>query len=297
MPLIFTNRNNGNGKLDLLQRGSSLGGLRMFTVSTGGGGGGGLDADATAFIDAAGITNETQKSAINTLVTDLKAYGIWTKMKAIYPFVGGTATTHKWNLKDPRDLDAAFRLTFSGGWTHSTTGALPNGSNAYANTYFQIATHGLQNSGHLSFYSRTNDTSKTGMDIGEYNSGPWSYIFQDARFSPKTRDYRWSDTGAGGIARLENPARTDGYFVASRRSVNDVEGYRNAITDATASIASTAPSSNRIFIGAGNAGGSASLYSARECAFASIGEGLTDSEVANLNTAVQTYQTTLGRQV
>ncbi len=50
-----------------------------------------LDPDAQAFITAAGITDATQQSAINTLVTDLKGYGIWTKMKAIYPFVGGTS--------------------------------------------------------------------------------------------------------------------------------------------------------------------------------------------------------------
>jgi hypothetical protein len=94
-----------------------------------------VDADATAFITAAGITNLTQASAINTLVNDLKTYGLWTKMKALYPFVGGTATSHKFNLKDPRDLDAAFRLVFTGGWTHTSTGAKPNGTTGYANTY------------------------------------------------------------------------------------------------------------------------------------------------------------------
>ncbi len=41
------------------------------------------DADAQAFITAAGITDNTQKSAIETLVTDLKGYGIWTKMSAL----------------------------------------------------------------------------------------------------------------------------------------------------------------------------------------------------------------------
>ena len=34
-----------------------------------------------------------------------------------------------------------------------------------------------------------------------------------------------------------------------------------------------------------------------QCAFASIGEGLTDAEASSFYTAVQTYQTTLGRQV
>ena len=57
-----------------------------------------FDADAQAFITAAVITDNTQITAINTLVTDLKAYNIWSKMKALYPFVGGTASTHKWNL-------------------------------------------------------------------------------------------------------------------------------------------------------------------------------------------------------
>ena len=68
------------------------------------------DPDAIAFLMAAGITDGTQAAAINTLVIRMKADGIWTKMKAIYPFVGGSAASHKWNLKDPRDLDAAYRL-------------------------------------------------------------------------------------------------------------------------------------------------------------------------------------------
>jgi hypothetical protein len=38
-------------------------------------------------------------------------------------------------------------------------------------------------------------------------------------------------------------------------------------------------------------------YTDRECAFASIGDGLTDTEAANFYTAVQAYQTTLSRQV
>ena len=93
-----------------------------------------FDADAQAFITAAVITDVTQQNAINTLVVDLKGYSIWTKFSAIYPIVGGTAAQHKFNLKNPLDTDAAFRLVFSGGWTHSANGALPNGTNGYADT-------------------------------------------------------------------------------------------------------------------------------------------------------------------
>ena len=95
--------------------------------------GSGFDPDAQAFITAAAITDSTQQNAINTLVIALKGYSIWTKMKAIYPIVGGVASSHKYNLKDPRDLDAAFRLTFTVGWTHSANGMTP--SVAYANTF------------------------------------------------------------------------------------------------------------------------------------------------------------------
>ena len=94
-----------------------------------------VDPDAQAFITAAGITNPTQQTAINTLVVSLKANGIWTKMKAIYPMVGGTATSHKFNLKDPRDLDVAFRLSFVGGVTHNSNGITVNGVNGYCQTW------------------------------------------------------------------------------------------------------------------------------------------------------------------
>jgi len=63
-----------------------------------------VDPDAQAFITAAGITNPTQQSAINTLVVNLKGYSIWTKFKAIYPVVGGSASSHAVNLKTPGNL-------------------------------------------------------------------------------------------------------------------------------------------------------------------------------------------------
>ena len=125
-----------------------------------------IDPDAQAFITAAGITDPTQQSAINTLVLDMKGYGIWTKMKAIYPFVGGTATTHKYNLKDPQDLDAAFRLVFFGGWTHSSNGVQGNGTNGYADTKFNPNTgYSVNDNAHISVYSRSNQ-SAVDVDFG-----------------------------------------------------------------------------------------------------------------------------------
>ncbi len=90
------------------------------------------------------------------MVVDLKGFGLWSKMKAVYPFVGGTATTHKFNLKDPRDTNAAFRIVFSGGITHSSNGSQGNGVNGFANTNLNILSNLSLTDTHLSFYSRTN---------------------------------------------------------------------------------------------------------------------------------------------
>jgi hypothetical protein len=76
------------------------------------------DPDAIAFIAAAGITDLVQKAAITTLVLQLKSDAIWSKFQAIYPLVGGTAFTHKFNLINPLDTNAAFRLHIFG-WRYS----------------------------------------------------------------------------------------------------------------------------------------------------------------------------------
>jgi hypothetical protein len=55
--------------------------------------------------------------------------------------------------------------------------------------------------------------------------------------------------------------------------------------------------SSKIYISAANNNGTATNFSNRELAFASIGDGLTDAEALAFYNAVQTFNTTLGRQV
>ena len=77
------------------------------------------DPDVQSFITAAALTDTTQKSALDDLVLDLKAAGLWTKMKALYPIVGGVAASHAVNLKTP----GTYNLSFTAGWVHGSTGA------------------------------------------------------------------------------------------------------------------------------------------------------------------------------
>ena len=69
------------------------------------------DLDAQAFIDAVGTLTTAEEVVVDNLVKGFKYNGTWSKHKAIYPMIGGTASAHKFNLKDPRDLDVWFRIT------------------------------------------------------------------------------------------------------------------------------------------------------------------------------------------
>lgn len=248
------------------------------------------DNDVCAFITAASITDNTQKNAINQLVTDLKSANIWTKMKAIYPFVGGTASSHKFNLKDPRDLDAAYRLVFNGGWTHSSTGALPNGTTAYADTKL-VPSVMAQNSVHTSVYLRT-DIDGLYFDIYAENSS--SGLGFLAKYS--TRKWVYTNTLSSDNA-IDFTAST-GLYIGNRTSSTSNILFRNTSKLVNGTRASLTPNSTApVYLGAGNYSGTPNIFSIRQQAFASIGDGLTDAEVTAFYNAVQTYQTTLNRQV
>jgi hypothetical protein len=248
------------------------------------------DADAVAFLTATGITDATISSAICTLVTTMKADGTWAKMSAIYPMVGGTATTQKFNLKNPLDTNAAFRLSFSGGWTHSLNGALPNGTNSFANTFFNPSANASQNSHHISYYSRTN-SNLTEVEIGGANATQGSVL--EIRTSNIT--YFRINSSTAYITAADTDSRA--FYMANRTASNVINGWRNSTKIATGVTASGTMSAQNYYLGALNNNGVTSFYSRKECAFATIGSGLTDGEAALLYSSIQAFQTTLARQV
>ena len=268
------------------------------------------DRDALAFLEAAQIYNTNQQRAIVNLVRSLKRTGLWSKMKAIYPFVGGTATSHKWNLKDPRDVDAAYRLQFNGGWTHNSDGADPNGTNAYANSYLVPSNVFTLFDSHLSYYSNESVTQVDKYPIGavsnsisfdglqffalRFDTNRYAAMQNAATQFPTSTMYAWA-----------NQTTTLGYWINSRTSstATTLKLFKNgtSIANATTSPANQALNIYSIFIGAVNnrtAGSpfAASFTSAR-CAFATIGDGLTDTDATNLYNIVDLFQKLLGRAV
>jgi hypothetical protein len=246
---------------------------------------GGLDADAAAFLTAAGITDATITSAINTLVIGLKTNNLWSKIQAAYPFVGGTENTHKFNLKNPADTNAAFRLTFAGTITHNSNGITGNGVNGTANTNYIPSTNGNQNSQHLCIYQR-NDLGATlsihgavGLNANRLDLGRQTISFMAVNQAS-------SDTVTDAVGV--------GFLIGSRTASNVSSLYRKLLKLISSTTASAAlPNINPLhFLSRSN-----TLFSAANLAYAGMGTGLTDAECVLYSGLVQNFNTTLGRQV
>lgn len=248
-----------------------------------------LDPNAQAFITAASITNATQRSAINTLVKDLKAAGIWSKFTAIYPFVGGNATAHSFNLVNT----ALYQITFVGGVTHSANGIQGNGTNGYANTNL-LGNVLPQDNNHLSVYSRTSGTNAN-YDVGTAVSGTRVLGFRAATGGPPVFIEAYNNNLT--LTTAFNTVST-GLQLWQRTASNASAYYRGDGGLVSSNIAaSNGTCAFNFFIGSVNVSGSPSGFNNRNYAFASFGQSLTSGELASFYTIVQAYQTTLGRQV
>lgn len=253
------------------------------------------DPDAGAFINAAGIGG-IQAVAINTLVNQLKAGGVWERMIAIYPFVGGTSQSCKFNLINPQDTNAAGRLTFAGTWTFDANGATPNGAaGTYAETYINPSTTPFAaTSGHMSYYCPQNYSAAAIVDIGsgDFTAGGESTIVP--RWSDGNGYLLWYNSNvANGAYTISANTSTLGYYIVNRLG-SGTQGWKNGSKLGTGSSGTT--NANRtFFLGAENNGTTNYRNSSRKHIIDTIGLGLTDTQASNLNNSVQTFVRTLNK--
>ena len=252
-----------------------------------------LTIRTNAFLTASAISDTTIRGALNTLDVGLIANSLDTKMKALYPFVGGTASTHKFNFMNAADTDAAFRLTFNGTWIHSSTGALPNGTNAFADTCLVPSAVLQQNSSSIGTYLRTNNIATAVVDIGSSNASfnQGLYILHN---STSNFDFSRNNNSANSGATSNG---SSGFIINKRTNSTDQKIIRNTNPALTNTSATTGLSNSSVYISALNVVGVAGNYSNRQTCFCFVSLGLTDTEATNYYTLVQQFQTSLGRQI
>jgi hypothetical protein len=249
----------------------------------------GVDADAAAFFGrvytAGGALSYTEVSATETLVASLKANSLWTPMKAIYPMVGASAAACAQNLKS-----SSFTGTFTSGWTFASTGVTPNGSSAYMNTAFNASTDFAATTRSMSYYNRTNTASGYDMGCSELAND----IMVASRYTGTTNAYTCFGSTTGGYTFVST-ATAIGLTMGSNIS-NTEKLFKNGTQIAT--MSKTIGNANlTITLAASNRLTGTLEFTNHECAFASIGDGLTDTQASDFYTAVQAFQTTLARNV
>ena len=249
-----------------------------------------IDTDVLNFINAVATLTDGQEDIINTLVTDLKTAGLWTKMDIIYPFIGGTAATHKYNLKAPAD----YQITWNGVWTHDANGAVSDGAaSSYGTTGWNpLSLSKNINDFHLSFYNRNGvyETNVGGRGSLGWYAANTGFCLLSNRASYGTLSIIGTD--AAWAAKSTIPL--NGLITGSRISSTDNRVYQNNTQRAISSITNSNNFTNHsVEIGRVTT----AVGSAQPFAFASVGTGLTSTDVSNLYTLIQAYQTSLSRQV
>ena len=246
------------------------------------------DLDASKVIEAIRSTGVTitpaMRHAAHYLITNKKNIGTWQLSPAVYGMMGGTAAAHKWNWKDLRDVDAAFRLVFNGSFTHDSNGSKSNGG--IADTWLSNANFTL-NSTHLSFYSKT----LAGDNGAEFGYGNFRFFlnYQGTSYADVY------DTSSGRVSGLNNG--NQGFFIANRSSSINNSIYKNGVLIAinTGSNSSTIPSFTSFGLFGRNSTSGAFDISNKICALSSIGAGLTDAQAIQDSEIVKNYQTILNR--
>jgi len=255
----------------------------------------------SAVVAAGGTVNSTMSAATITMFQSIWSNGLNTGMLAMYPFIGGTAGSHKFNGMNPVDTNGAYRLTFAGGWTHSASGATPNGTNGVAETYLQPnATSITLSGGSMGAYCGTNGPSGAVMgsigDSGGANGDGW--VLYPGLNNPGLQEacFFWkSDAGAFNGSTM---ADTLGLMSISRTGTTNVNMYRRGTLLASVSFASSSLTNFTLALGARNTlNGTPLEYSTYRHQFTYVHKGLTPTQMTTLNGIIQTYQTSLGRNV
>lgn len=235
-----------------------------------------------AWIDETGETDTTIIDALNTLEQGLIDNSLTSKILALYPMVGGTATKHKYNFMNT----AAYQITFSGGITHSSTGVLFNGTNGNGDTGIVPRSVLTQFNSGFGYYSRTTTTPGSGEYIGSYDGSTILGFGRGVNTAYNIDVGSYIDlTTSYGKTFLVNRIANNSYSVWG-------DGITTSTSPKTILTSGVLPNTSLCF---GTLSGS--FFSLIEMAAGYVTDGLSDSEASTFVGLISAFQTTLSRNV
>jgi len=259
---------------------------------------GGASVMYAAFVAAnTGVTDPTQLGAIDTLINDLDGYGLVdkntpanSKIKFLYPFVGGTSATHAYNLIDP----SKFQITWVGGVTHDADGITGNGTTGYGKTGYDPDAEGVDPDSKYVFVDSKTQGSVDGIEISTNGSGTLDEII--CRYIGDNLTWSSVSSGSGSIKGTTTSAEAEGFFGVSRLTSTTGFLRRDGVTlNNFTGVASAGNAPFEIYILARNAAGSPTFFSPRNIDFAGYADSFSTAQHDYLDAAQTTFNTALGR--
>ena len=247
-----------------------------------------------------GVFSSNEIIAVNTLIKSFKRFNLWDKYYAIYPFLGATASSCKWNIKDIRDEDSAFRLIYP-----------------YGSSYINFTNYGMEFTGVFESYAVTNlipsivfkgsDAFSMGCYVngGTFTGGPYPDTMGTSSSADKEQVLAFSTSGKYFVFQGElsyvSTSNTNytGFFYGNSAPVGgNATLFRNQtvigtqlVTDATK--LSTIP----MWLGNSNANGSSGVCNSNvRMGIALIGKNLNSAEYSLLQMTIQQFVKSLNRE-
>ena len=267
--------------------------------------GGGFGPLTTAFIAATGVTGSVLQNALNDFETGLATYSLTTSnFAAIYPLVGGTSDTCKYNFIDT----SLYTLSYTGSISFNNTGIQAAGSpkDGRAGT---VSFKEISVASYCSYYYVTTyvaNASGFESPIGanpDYTTGPGTLTQYYLQWNGATQLVHPCNVdtgdGNGSINSGYTAMSGNGGYALSRTSTSDLRAYVNGTQSGGTN---TTVLSNRNYANGPNQplhilsrqNNSVTTTQSR-LGWASVGPGLNSTQMSNYHTLVVAFQTALSR--
>lgn len=238
------------------------------------------------------ITGAQIWSAVNAFEQSGYTHGWLAIKKAIYLFIGGTASTHSVNFLNPALVsgDPLF-INWFGGMTHSKTGIVGNAINGYGSFNKRPGDIFTANHYQAGIYVRTNVAGDT-VILGQFNSTTECFIVKHTDSTQENFSNTFSDKA------VYNTANKRGWIVGGKDSSSHNYIDKNGVRVANGTGGGTlSPNPGSLLLSAFGIGVSPTAFDNNEYACVILSDSDTEASNANEYAAVQALQTALHRQV
>lgn len=254
----------------------------------------GLDPDVSAWLvrvaSAGGAVSAGTRNAVNSFVLSCKAAGVWALFRRLNLCCGDFAASFV-PLVNTSGSATDINVNLVSGDYSEVLGWQTDGSTKYVSTGYTPS----EATGGLSCYSRTTQTTGIRLFVG-------------CRNAANTQGYRLGNNslvargGWGGMVTdlVEGGLAAQGLLQISRISGTGLALYRNSVSLATYATPVVPGSADfAAYVMGLNAGGSVTslLENGSRVAGYAVDSGMSSTQAADYYTAMQTFQTALGRQV